>query len=48
MSDMVNNDLEKFAKALDKYVIRFRMLYSLLDIFSQRNYEISFTQDGGS
>ena len=48
MSDMANNDLEKYSKALDKYVTGPVNRTSELTASIQCDYEVSFIEDGGS
>ena len=48
MSDMANNDLGKYAKALDKYVTGPIDRTSELKAAIQGNHEVSFVEDGGS
>ena len=45
MSDMANNDLEKYAKALDKYVFGYIVLTHGFTLF-QCDHEVSFVEDG--
>lgn len=48
MSDMANNDLEKYAKALDKYEMSFFFFVWMLGLTRgyQRDHEVSFSEDG--
>jgi hypothetical protein len=46
MSDMANSDLEKYAKALDKSVLRVAPIIVLTCL--QRDYEVPRAKDGGS
>ena len=46
MSDMANNDLEKYAKALDKYEICLFVWASGLTRLHQRDHEVPFVEDG--
>lgn len=47
MSDMANNDLEKYSKALDKYGTDLFVLTPGLTGLYQRDHEVSFLEDGG-
>lgn len=46
MSDMANNDLEKYGKALEKYFIQ-PFNPDLLNLWLQCYHEISHPEDGG-
>jgi hypothetical protein len=48
LSDMANNDLEKYAKALDKYIYLSVEVIPVLTPVFKCYHEVSHTKDGGS
>lgn len=48
LSEMANNDLEKYAKAIDRYVKALLCFQQKMLIRYQCHYEIPFIEDGGS